>query len=135
MPTTMAASWRPTAIAITGGSPKSRVSTIPRTSSTTTRTSVPRPSATVADPWPGRLDARRSRLAQRDDDDLVERRDGRDLADFDDAGGRREQVLTVHHEGADAEDRERDEGADHSMNPEFPAVHEGVLFSGRRCSL
>src|SRR5688500_19992536 len=66
-----------------------------------------------------------------DDDDFVERNDRGELLDDDDAVRRREQVTTIQHECADAENRKCDEGADHSMNPEHPAVHNPVLISGR----
>src|SRR5688572_6068024 len=67
-----------------------------------------------------------------DDDYFVERLDRGELVDFDHAAGRREKVCAIEHKRADAENRDCDEGADHSMNPEFPAVHKPVLISGRR---
>jgi hypothetical protein len=73
-----------------------------------------------------------SALMPGNDDDFLERHDRRELFDLDDSARRRKKVCAIEHECADAENRDCDKGADHSMNPEFPAVHKPVLISGRR---
>ena len=42
--------------------------------------------------------------------------------------GAEKRYAAIEHERADSEDRHCDEGADHSMNPEFPAVHNWSSF-------